>query len=287
MFQNPAALPPPAGNTLDEAYDEGGAGAGRTIEADAGVVQINRKGLASTLLRVMEELSLDSATPAVIGVTQNDYDPGNTSFARLLASAPVSITGLAPTGGNNDGRLLLLVNAGVNTITLADQNVGSAVANRIITGIGVDLALPADAVALLAYDTVTGRWRVTAVQKLLAPRKAFQFGNTVSVPGPGTLQLEGPGGTLVGFEVLRPAVLTGASLSLNVPDASRSYTLNITQNGATVATLLIPTGTSQVRDITFSVVLSAGDIMAANLVRTSGVGPSTFNEEHLILELTE
>ncbi len=37
--------PAGAGNTLDQAYDEGGAGAGRTITADSGVVDINGAGL--------------------------------------------------------------------------------------------------------------------------------------------------------------------------------------------------------------------------------------------------
>ncbi len=40
--------PAAAGNTLDEAYDQGGAGAGRTITADSGPVAIDGGSLLQT-----------------------------------------------------------------------------------------------------------------------------------------------------------------------------------------------------------------------------------------------
>ncbi|MBU1729541.1 MAG: hypothetical protein KKH64_06240, partial [Candidatus Margulisbacteria bacterium] len=42
----------PSGNTLDQAYDEGGAGAGRTITVDSGAVQLNGSNAADEALEV-------------------------------------------------------------------------------------------------------------------------------------------------------------------------------------------------------------------------------------------
>ena len=48
------------GNTLDAAYDQGGAGSGRTITADSGVVDITDDGLQTTLLDVTTRMVIDS-----------------------------------------------------------------------------------------------------------------------------------------------------------------------------------------------------------------------------------
>jgi len=46
------------GNTLDEAYDEGGAGAGRTITADAGAVKIDASSATNAPLEIVPQSSL-------------------------------------------------------------------------------------------------------------------------------------------------------------------------------------------------------------------------------------
>lgn len=123
----------------------------------------------------MGEFRTDPNTPAVLGVNQNNYDPGSTALARIAASTPVNITGLLPTGGNNDGRRLMLVNVGANTITLTNEDVASTAANRIITGTGLSLALVADGVAILAYDTTTARWRVVGGSAYSSTSGAFNW----------------------------------------------------------------------------------------------------------------
>lgn len=68
-------------NTLDEAYDEGGAGAGRTITADSGVVQINGDGLQVDNIRTDGNtisainlnggITLDPAGSGIVSIDSN------------------------------------------------------------------------------------------------------------------------------------------------------------------------------------------------------------------------
>lgn len=96
-------------------------------------------------------------TPATLTGDVNDYDLGNGKTFRLSSDALRNITGLA---GGVGGREILLFNVGANTIVLQNQNIGSAAANRIITGTGLDVLLLSDDSAKLSYDGVTQRWRL-------------------------------------------------------------------------------------------------------------------------------
>lgn len=97
-------------------------------------------------------------TVDTITTSQNDYDPTGLSGAtviRLRASGAVNITGLA---GGADGRVLILVNTGTQTITLKDESVSSTASNRFaLTG---DVAIAADGFAIILYDATSSRWRV-------------------------------------------------------------------------------------------------------------------------------
>jgi len=98
-------------------------------------------------------------TDFTTGGSTNDAAFSNASLIRLAStSSAQTITGIA---GGTDGKLLTLMNAGtVGTATIANQNVGSLAANRIITGTGGDLLLAQDASMLLMYDGSVSRWRV-------------------------------------------------------------------------------------------------------------------------------
>lgn len=70
---NTIALPTAAGVTLDGAYDQGGAGLGRTITADAGPVQINGSGTNTAALGI------------VFSGTGNSINASNTNAANTFA----------------------------------------------------------------------------------------------------------------------------------------------------------------------------------------------------------
>ena len=95
--------------------------------------------------------------PTAIGATQNDYAPTGYATAgvlRLTANAAYNITGLQ---GGADGRVLMIMNVGSNTITLKNQDAASTAANRF--AFGADVVLAADKTVGLIYDTTSQRWR--------------------------------------------------------------------------------------------------------------------------------
>ena len=99
-------------------------------------------------------------TPANIVANQNNYDPGDGTIVRLNpVGGDFDITGLAPAGGNLNGRVMLLQNIStLNDATLKDQDGASLVANQFLTGVGDITLSPGDA-ALFWYDGVTTKWR--------------------------------------------------------------------------------------------------------------------------------
>lgn len=113
-----------------------------------------------------------------------------------------------------------------------------------------------------------------------------QFGNDNPVPGAGTLQLEWAGDSLVAMRQNRAGTITGASVQVNVVDASRDYNLSIRVNGIEVATLALPAGSLGNDTVALSSPLAAGDLLSAFLVRTAGSGASTFDEETAFVEIS-
>lgn len=108
----------------------------------------------------------------------------------------------------------------------------------------------------------------------------FNFGNTIAVPGAGTLQLLGPGGTVVGPRRFSQQTISSASIQVDVADGSRSYNLSIRVNGVEVATLALPSGATGANTTALSITLAATDVLTAFLVRTSGSGVSTFSKQY-------
>jgi hypothetical protein len=114
----------------------------------------------------------------------------------------------------------------------------------------------------------------------------YQFGRNVQVPGGGTLALYGPGNTLVGVRMNRAGAITGASIQVGAVDAARDYSLIIYKNGGQVASVALPSGSLGADAGTLAVAVVAGDRITSALVRTVGVGASTFVAEHAIVEVT-
>lgn len=102
----------------------------------------------------------NSISPTSIGANQNDYAPtgfSTASVVRLTASGAYSITGLA--GGSN-GRAIVVVNVGSNTITLSHENASSTAANRFACPSSANFSLLAGSCVIVVYDTTSARWRV-------------------------------------------------------------------------------------------------------------------------------
>jgi hypothetical protein len=105
-------------------------------------------------------------TPSQLLANVNDYNPAGLADAtilRLAGDAARDITGIA---GGADGRQLLLVNIGAFNITLQNQDVASAAANRFL-GIA-DLVLAPSAMVLIVYDSSESRWRIVQALPLYA-----------------------------------------------------------------------------------------------------------------------
>lgn len=93
----------------------------------------------------------------------NDYAiSGYVNTIRATANASGSaITGIAD-GYNN--RKLTITNISANTLTLENEDTASTAANRILTGTGAAVTLAQNDTAMLYYDDVSDRWRVSSVQ---------------------------------------------------------------------------------------------------------------------------
>ncbi|MDD3371514.1 MAG: hypothetical protein PHE27_06795, partial [Alphaproteobacteria bacterium] len=90
---------------------------------------------------------------------QSAVSLGTSSSMRYSGGATATFYGIAD-GAN--GRVIRLHNASSYTLTLANQSANDTTAeNRIITGTGNDLPIPADTSVTMQYDGSANRWRVT------------------------------------------------------------------------------------------------------------------------------
>ncbi len=96
-----------AANTLDQAYDQGGAGLGRSISTDAGAVQINNTGTTTTGLEVNSSVANSTAVLANVsgvgvGFRAESTNAGN-NFAAIQANTNSSGANNSAILGNNSG----------------------------------------------------------------------------------------------------------------------------------------------------------------------------------------
>ena len=130
--------------------------------------------------------------------TTNNVALGNAGLYRLTGASAQTITGIA---GGTDGRQLTLVNAAAQAATISNNSASSSATNRIITGTGSDIVLPAGASISLIYDTTAGFWRVTS-------GVAAAGGVGVNTVG------------AIGAATANGATITGTTLNLAAADAS-------------------------------------------------------------------
>jgi hypothetical protein len=114
---------------------------------------------------------------------------------------------------------------------------------------------------------------------------SFQFGVNAQVPAGGSIQLEGPGTTTTGFVLSNKGIIVGGSIGVSNSPSANDYNLEIRVNGVTVATVALVAG--QVKAFAnLSVAVVAGDVVTAFMVRTSGSGGSTFNNQQAIVQIS-
>jgi hypothetical protein len=96
-------------------------------------------------------------TPATITADAHDYAPSAGDIYRISSDAARNVTGWTAW---TDGTVKLLVNVGVNNITLKHQSVSSSASNRFITPSASDYVLLPGAAATIYWDATDSRVRV-------------------------------------------------------------------------------------------------------------------------------
>lgn len=104
---NSVTLTSASGNTLDQSYDQGGAGLGRSITTDAGAVQINNSGTNTTGLEVNSGVANSTAvlanmTGVGVGLRAESTSAANT-FAAIQGNTNSSTATNSAILGNNSG----------------------------------------------------------------------------------------------------------------------------------------------------------------------------------------
>ncbi|MBK8686274.1 MAG: hypothetical protein IPN26_15560 [Bacteroidetes bacterium] len=102
-----------------------------------------------------------NGTSLVNGANHN-LNTGEYSFIRITGpTAAFSITGLAD---GTDGEIITLFNQTAFNLTIANANIGSLVANRILTLTGADISTTGQGTVTLQYSSADSRWIVIAIR---------------------------------------------------------------------------------------------------------------------------
>lgn len=144
----------------------GGIVGGRVLHRTSGLEPLLNVDPTDTRVSIGGFVRFAASSPAALGVgNNNNYSAGAIATVRLAADAGGStLTGISDgTLGGASGRLLRIINISANTLTLAHQNVNSTDSNRLLSPTGADVALGANGVADLEYDSATARWRIVNV----------------------------------------------------------------------------------------------------------------------------
>jgi hypothetical protein len=130
-------------------------------------------------------------TGAIAGGNNNDFTPvgGNTASVWRLTAGGLSggtITGIALSGGNPDGRVLIIqdvsTSPGTHNISFTSEDVNSAAVNRIITPKGAAFTMPIGGAALLIYDGTISRWRLIGIVSTTLPLDLIN-GSSLNITG--------------------------------------------------------------------------------------------------------
>lgn len=208
------------------------------------------------------------------GLTAQFVDSGS------ILSESIASGGLL--SGNIGSGQIGSVHIASGTVVAADVGSGAISSGRI-----GDAAVVAGSIAsgqIMAGHIGSGAIQSGALASGIVPATTLvQFGNTVQVPGGGSLQLQGPGATLAGLAMIQNSMIEGASLAVN-SGGENDYNLEIRINGSGQVSLPLTSGSMKVFSNSLSTLVSGGDIVTTFVVRTSGAGPSTFTEEAALVK---
>lgn len=142
------------GNTLDQAYDQGGAGAGRTVTADSGRFKVTNDGTETTnLIANKSTLTIDGNDEVTVPVTLWVY--------LTSAGATDSLDGI---GAGTEGQIVLLTPTAGKDITLVHDGTVTAGKKLMISG-NADYLLDQDHdLAIAVYDATATVWNVTVAR---------------------------------------------------------------------------------------------------------------------------
>lgn len=115
--------------------------------------EILRRNIANT---EFENVNLDSVANDNATGSNQTLSAISTSIVRLTNASLTSVD-MIPAGF--DGQKCIIINASTVSVNLNNET-GATAANRILTGIGANLTVGADANIWLTYDGTTSRWRV-------------------------------------------------------------------------------------------------------------------------------
>jgi trimeric autotransporter adhesin len=176
-----------------------------------------------------------NADYSTVGTT-NNVNLGAGSSVRLTGASAQTITGI--TGGAN-GRILTIINAAATAATLTNEDALSTAGNRIITGTGASISLPAGSSITLIYDNAATRWRVTGSVAGASGSGATSVVNDTNVTGSITsnvLTLGWTGNLSVARGGTGAADAAGASTNLGLVIGTdvQAYNVNTTILGSTI-----------------------------------------------------
>lgn len=203
---------------------------------------------------------------------------------RFTNAVGPTITGLA--AGYSGRRLYVL--ATVSAVVLANENLSSAAANRIVTGAGMDVTLQAGSVAWLVYDGVDLRWRLQPIGVLVSPT----ITGTVTYQGthqrilniPGEVQTADATVTTLAFFLMSDETLCAfdviitAARRVNVTKGGRwKRSVVYRRTGAGVATIVgvLESGVDEETDAGLDVTITA--VGSLVLVNVTGLPATNFN----------
>lgn len=179
---------------------------------------------------------------------------------------------------------------------------GDAIVTNCVVTSGLKLINPSDGSSVkpntIFFEEGTGNpyWKDGAgvlhplVGSAVMPGvRAYQFSADFAVPVFGTLYLQTGDVPTSSAPLIvdRAAKLTGATLSVDRPDSSRTFQLEVLVNGTLEETLPLALSTSKAVTIGFAKVLAALDEIQIRLVRLTGTGKSTFRNVAATLTYTE
>jgi hypothetical protein len=230
---------------------------GKTLQVTSGLTTLGGGLTVTNAGNVAFQKTTDISTTG----TLNDQAITG-ALVRFTGGSAQTLTGIA---GGADGRIITLVNAAGQALTVKNNDtVDSAAANVIITGTGGDLTIPAGSSLMVVYDSGASVWRV-ASGSVAATGGYIQ--NQNSAVQTGNFWISGAGRADTSF--LAPTLDTATGVGLNIGNTTATA-IGIGRSGITT------TVTGGLTQLTGAVSLSANG--ASNFTTSAGALTLTSNQ---------